>query len=266
MDTNPLKNFWQNTTPREKLGFALLPAILLVIIIISLIFLFTQPKAIDETDSHHINITNFDLTGAAKDYQTAMQTKLWATLQYSAVPADTVVDAAIREDSYFKTASGDYTKTEFLIDIPDLQQTFEVTFNWPTASKGIDASKDIDYEIYLACPNYTDAIYEGSICRISNDPYDSISQYLPYSGYINNRTEIYIEKQQYASTAEGETTNDGIEITPSATDGMDFLWVTINTCNDSGLLEAGKNFMQNWLRTRLVNPEDFLIEYSEICE
>ena len=109
------------------------------------------------------------------------------------------------------------------------------------------------YNIQISCPNYLDVIYEGQICRLSDNPYDSIDQYLPnYNTY--DGINISIEKQRYSQEDNGTTS------------GQSFLWVSLNTCNNKELLSKAKQYLNNWLKIRLVNPNDFLVEYYEYCD
>lgn len=268
---SPFQNFWQNTTNIQKAIIFTIPIIFIVIIIISLITIFNhQNNSFDDTDAYHINITNFNQTGAAHDYQLALQKSLWQTLQYSNVPYDTNTTAEIRDNTFSKKINNDFTIANFLIDIPSLKQTFNIEYFWPTDSTKIDTSLEDQYSINITCPEYSKAIYPGEICRISSNPYDSIDQYLPYYGFTDN-LEISIEKQRYANDNIPVTAGNSVDnystdtVTPDQYSGQNFLWITINTCNDPNLLATGKTYLKNWLTTRLVNPDDFLIEYYEYC-
>ena len=255
----PIQNLWHNTTKTQKIVILSFPIILILVFIISIILIINQSQKIDP-DSYHIDITNYNITDAPEKYKLPLQLQVWNHLIYANPPIATVTTATIRENSFIKSSDDTFSYTSFLLDIPEFKQTYEIKFTYLNQNiKNTQYGED--YIINISCPNYTDTAYPDSICYISNDPYVNIDQYLPYSGYTTNNTEISIQKESYIDSS----TEDEDPSIDSSIAGKNFLWVSLNTCHNQDLLNEGMEYTHNWLKTRLTNPDNFLIEYYEYC-
>jgi hypothetical protein len=93
--------------------------------------------------------------------QTLIEQNLYYTVKLNSTTA--AENATIRDGSYTQTFGGQmvYTTT-FLVDIPNLKQTYRVSDQWSPLPP--DQSGLYDYTTLVLCPDPGDLIYEPFTC------------------------------------------------------------------------------------------------------
>ncbi len=222
-------------------------------IIILAFIIFKNPKY-DKTmvsSAEHVQIENFSTVAPniPKFYQLEVESNIWQDLiSYNNTPDDTYTTANIRDNTYQEESAGDNTNTSsFIVDIPSLQQSFKVSFNWQS-----NISIPDEYLINISCPYYTDVIYQDSNCRVSDNPFTNLYQYLPATLPANNET---VELKLSASSFSMD------DLTNRTYLNVDYLICDEDTNYD----DLVKNRVEAWLKERYIDYSAIQIEYNPHC-
>ena len=194
-----LRTFWQNLSKAQKVGVVLSAQIIVIILMISMVHIFIQPK-------NHINIANendFGLQIPNKNI-TMFKNELWSVISKNAKDVDTSVlnDVVIRQDSYQETETEVSHEANFIVDIDSIKQTYKVTISW-----AIDPKSGLYDDVVVDCPPQSAMKYSETICYgMYNNTY-SLDLYLPYevsSPYAGEydiaAPDIYIDGDEFYHT------------------------------------------------------------------
>ena len=149
------------------LGFI---SFILIIVIISVIIIINTPST---------RIIGNNNIPAKELSQLKNQLTTLINNQYNIIDSKNL-DIEIREDTYIESNDNDIITTNFLVDIPSIEQTFSIDMSWSEKTKKYSA------DFSISCPSEEQSNYPNSLCITeANSSYDYLSEYLPYYGNIN---------------------------------------------------------------------------------
>lgn len=214
-----------------------------LVIIVSIVFIINQ-------NSNQIIIGNYDkyTKSLPQDRRLAINTQLYNILKSSSPDKDiNINDAVIRKGSYTETyneSEKTYSST-FIIDIPSIKQSYIVIFIWSKDAKTILKGDNLKF----GCLTKDQLIYGDFNCSkilkipiISTDP---ILQYVPYtddSSGITYKIDAHM--------------NNG---------ALEYLSIFFNACS-TDVIEIFKTEALNWIKSKSINPDNYIIKYSSLCD
>lgn len=226
----------------NKKNIIILSIILIVIIIISVIYTVKQ-------NSSQVVIGNYDkfIKSLPQDRKLAINSTLSNIIKSSSSDIKiSTSSATIREKSYtevYNKSEKTYSST-FIVDIPDIKQSYKVLFIWSKDSSVVLKGDDLIF----SCLTKEQLIYGNFNCsKILNTPElnsDPILQFLPYStfnytitvGPISNaKMGLNINIYLYLSD-----TRDG---------------------NGDKAIDQYKNEAINWIKLKNLNIDNYSINY-----
>lgn len=246
---NNFVNFYHNLDKKFKVIFWVIFADLLIIIAIAILFFIYRLN----NEPNNITITNWNdyASEVPVDYKKATEQGITHILTaYNNISIETKSDAVIRPQSYYaaKVPNSSNIKVSFLVDIESLQYSFEVKYTYNSSLK-----KTNDLQVIVSCPYSSDIKYTNTRCRSSNNPFNEALKYLPYTSKLpNSSAKVTIKNQTYGSNGKHPNSQ--------------YLAVSVNSCDNSAIIEEGKTFIQSWLKERYLDPSDFYYEVFNTCE
>ena len=216
---------------------------ILMAVIISLVFIFRQ-------NSNQIAIGNYDkyIKSLPKERRLLINTQLYNIIKSSSPDKEIKInDAIIREGSYtetFNESEKTYSST-LIIDIPSIKQSYRAIFNW---SKDTNVTLKGD-SLKFGCLPKDQLIYDDFNCsKILNIPVINTDPILLYVPYTDDSSGI-----KYKISA--HINNSVIE----------YLSIFLNTCS-SYSKEKYKAEALDWIRSKNINPDNYTIKYSSVCD
>ena len=248
---NNFVNFYHNLDKKSKVIFWVVFVDLIIIIALAVIFFIYRLN----NEPRNITITNWDeyASEVPDDFHKAVLESITSVLtNYNNVSIENHYNATIRNDSYMATNSqknSDITNVSFLVDIEELQQSYQIEFSYNK-----DNRQNRSSYVSVSCPIFTYIIYPDSKCRTSESPYSVLDlHYLPYDGYLpQSNAKFTIKKQIYG-------TNGAHPKSP-------YLAVSVNSCDNTTIIQEAKEYIPVWLKERYLNPNDFYYEVFNTCE
>ena len=240
MDT--IKLIIKNTTAKQKVLFLSVIIIFVAAIIVVSILLSNN------NNPAKIKIINFsEYSSAPQKYKQAIENATTTTLELSYPKLEKIYDAEIRKDSYKDKVDDETHRVNFLLDIPELEQSYVVNFTWTNAK----SSYNNDTSAEITCPRIEDMIYENSTCRSSENPIDDISKYLPHVNMTESGAAVRINIATFLEGTEHP--------------GERYLSVLIRSCKDEGKFLDGQNYVIDWIKSLDFKPEDFYYNFTPVC-
>lgn len=222
----------------RKQKFLFFGAIAVIIIVIAAVFVvsFSKYGKEREENASHINITNFEevANGVPEFYKVETESQIWTMLtDYNDVARNTKADAEIRNGSYTDVDR----RVDFIVDIPSLEHSFQVSFTYSDVSGIPD-----EYDIIVNCPGVKDRIYDNGCYS-----YESVA------GTLGNLLPTTI--------GEGYAT---IYLSISDDDVSPSLNVDFNSCAESNL-DNVESAVNEWLESLGFDSGDIKLVYNPWC-
>lgn len=234
------RNIMQNLSTKQKLGIFVGFVVFAVLIVVGLI------NMINAKSNNEVAISNLNeyASTAPRAYKEDLQSTLWFVLNKRFdLPEGKVdkYDVTIRDGSYEEVVGYDTTVANFLVDVDSLQQTFAVTFSWPSKGK----RTNIMERVVINCPKREEMKYPDSFCDGQYNNSTDINLYLPYIKYDNNGSPLY-QISYY----------DG------------WIMVSLQTCGDEKLTAQYRAEVDAWLKNTKIDLEKYKdkTRYKTTCD
>lgn len=159
----------------KKAGPVTLIAIMAELVIIALV-IFSVINSLKsnnekkESLQYNVEISNFrqEISNIDKDGLKDIQFSLYdaAWLNNDNLSSSDAINATIRPESVKKQnfKEDNIYQVYFIIDLPDLKQTYQVYHVYSTAKK-YNSKLPINYRTLVYCPKESQKVYSGQVCR-----------------------------------------------------------------------------------------------------
>lgn len=144
--------------------------VLAVIVVFSIVNLLNGDKDLSGVLSHNVKISNYaqEIANVGEDGLKGIRFSIYDIVWLNNENLDDkhTINATIRSDSVRKERfkkDGVY-QIYFVVDLPDLQQSFQVNYVYSTR-KGYNEKVKVDYSTMAYCPDESQKIYSGQTCR-----------------------------------------------------------------------------------------------------
>ncbi len=234
------RNFLRNTSAKQKIVLLLVLGVFIVLAVLGAVRAFNTESSDEVMIS---NLNDYAVT-APRGYKKDLQSTLWFVLSKRFdLPEGAVndYDVVIRDGSYKESVGYNTTVANFLIDIDKLEQTFAVTFSWPSAGSRTDVME----RVVINCPRREEMKYPNSFCDGQYNNSTDINLYLPYTKYDANGSPLY-----------QITYYDG------------WIMVALQTCDDEKLTAQYRAEVDAWLKNTQIDLEQYKdkIRYRVTCD
>lgn len=231
--------------------------ILLAIVgVIVLVVLFVVWWVVSEIQMANSKMTRVDnLPHYASEMSERSKDSVYATL-YTAIQTNLpegerppYKGANVREGTYVEeevdsTDSEEIYKSEFIVDIARLRQSYRVSLEWPVG----DPTVFTTYYPEVTCVNGDEVIYEDFVCEdppamFPGDKSNPV-RYLPHTV-----TDVEIGEAKYSVELDG-----------------DWLVISMQSCGDEKKREEYQKEADSWLESTEMDLEKYKRRYIETCD